>query len=87
MYYRVDGSINWSSLREWYAAFLRAVELGKAQWGDDPLVFGEPILRKARFGVKVSNKSQISQGNKTLFCLDYQYNRCSLAAPSSSWNN
>ena len=36
-------------IRDWYAAYLRAVEYDRAKWGDDPLIYGDPILRKARW--------------------------------------
>ena len=44
MYYNHD-RISVSALRNWYAAFLKAMELGQAKWGDDHLVYAEPIYQ------------------------------------------
>ena len=43
VYYNHD-RIPVSTVRDWYAAVLKAIELGRAKWGNDPLVYGQPIL-------------------------------------------
>lgn len=83
VYYAHD-KVSFFALRDWYAAFLRAIELGRATWGDDPLVYGEPILRKARM-VSYNRSGQAPAVSplegETYFCLDYQFSKCSLSTP------
>ena len=62
MYYNHD-RIPVSALHDWYAAILKAMELGRAKWGNDPLVYGEQILQKAR---NIAQK-HILQGQLTCF--------------------
>ena len=53
---------------------LRAVELGKALWGDNLLVYGEPILRRAKL---TSGKAEVvSQPDKVFYCVNYQFEKC-----------
>ena len=82
MYYSNDKT-PFPAIRDWYAAFLRAVEYDRAKWGDDPLIYGDPILRKARwsFEPKVGSANNGGQAGDVLFCLNYQFNKCALGSP------
>ena len=66
-------AVPWQALKDW-PVFVRANKLCKAQWGDNPLVYGEPILCKAKLSY---NKAAVNPPTgRVLYCLDYQYDKC-----------
>ena len=71
----------WSSILDFYAAWLRQIEIGKKSWKDDPQVLESAILSgnflpsDFRVSSKTSVKSQNSKPN-IWFCYKFQRNKC-----------
>jgi hypothetical protein len=83
MYYADSSDI--TCILDWYADWVRRIEMGENNWGDDPSKSGATILGRAKLGEgsyqkKAGNKDWGKEvGRKsegTWFCSAYNRNRC-----------
>ena len=77
----------WKALLDFYAAFVRQVELGKKKWGDDTVGLEVPLLSKnVKPDIKKSTpgfKKDISKPF-TWYCAAFQKNKCTKQSPHST---
>lgn len=78
----------YSSILNYYAAWVREIELGKKQWGDDFTKVGDAILKRAALpdsGASGGSKKKTGKKNKIVwYCSAYNRGACSKASPHSS---
>ena len=76
------------SILDWYADWVRRIEIGESQWNDDPSKSGAAILGRAKLGdtsshrkVQVAQKDWARDSSRknegTWFCSAYNRNKCS----------
>lgn len=71
----------WSAILDFYAAWLRQIEIGKKTWNDDPQVLESAVLTgnilplEFRSSTTKSLKNQASKSS-TWFCYKYQRSKC-----------
>ena len=80
-------------ISDWYAAYIRAIEMGRANWGTSPYVAGQAILARHRPVEKGVEKTEVGKKGKVLrgqenksifFCANFNRNKCSKSAPHDS---
>lgn len=83
------GDYDLKDILQWYAAWVREVELGNKRWGEDPRKVGDSIMKRATYvndrqmkiapGTTKSASTYVS--SRTWFCSLYNRNKCSLESP------
>ena len=78
-----SSTYQWASVLDFYAAWLRQIELGRKSWKDDPQVLeniilsGHTLSKEFRLGnfKQFGNKPQTAK-DSVWFCVKYQRNKC-----------
>ena len=71
----------WAAVLDFYAAWLRQIELGRKSWKDDPqcleniILSGHTLSKEFRQNKQIGGKSQTSK-ETIWFCVKFQRNKC-----------
>ena len=69
-------------ISEWYAAYMRRLELGHGQWGDSFYAMGQPILAKHSVQTEDKDKEVVKEPrNFVYFCSAYNRGNCEKKSP------
>ncbi len=83
---------NFKVLLDWYAAWVRRIELGRNSWADDPSIIEMAFLNRVQAQPSQRGKKEVrpsgkkaKDGNRTLsgtlYCMKYNNGECSSRAP------
>ena len=70
---------DWKSLLQYYAAWLRRIEMGMNSWHDEPSVIESAMLLNKPYSRK-SGTDSISKSDQVWWCADYNNNKCTMQA-------
>ena len=77
----------WKALLDFYAAFVRQIELGKKTWKDDPVDIEVPLLSKhvkQDYGKKSNYPKKDLKAPSVWYCAAFQRNKCTKSSPHNT---